>query len=301
LDGGRFTEELRTPDGRSIEVTAGAVAALASQPAGRFVSLRDRSEQRQSERLLQQRQKLESVGIMAAGVAHEVNNPLAYVRSNLVHLQELSATLAERLKETPEITSDAELEEFPEILDESVAGLDRIATIVRGMLRFTRPSSEEAKSMDINVLVEDALQLAQLQGDRRILVERRLAEGLPTLEGSAQGIVQVLLNIRHNARLAVSGQNVGRVHAQTQRVGNAVEFLVEDNGPGIDEADLARIFDPFFTTRAPGKGTGLGLSIAFDIVRNHGGTLEYSPADMGGARFSVRLEVPQEAASAVAG
>ena len=288
LEGGRFQEEIRTPDGRSVEITAGAVAAQGNQPAGRFVSLRDRSEQRQSERLLQQSQKLESIGIMAAGVAHEVNNPLAYVRSNLVHLQQLSATLGEDLK----LDSDrpgSDLLEFPEILEESIAGLDRIAGVVRGMLRFSRPSSAEACDMDVNPLVDDAIQLAALHTNRSVRVERRLAEGLPQVQGSAQGFVQVVLNLLLNAKQALCEQADGLIIVESRQRGCALEILVQDNGPGVPDAALPQIFDPFFTTRDPGQGTGLGLSIAFDIVRNHGGTLEYSAARNGGACFTVSL------------
>jgi signal transduction histidine kinase len=228
---------------------------------------------------------------MAAGVAHEVNNPLAYVRANLVHLRRLSLGLNEELKaQSPGSASD--LLEFPEILEESIAGLDRIAGIVKGMLRFSRPSSEEVQSIDVNAFVEDALQLAELQGDMSVRVERRLAQGLPQIEGSSQALVQVLVNLLLNARQALASQPDAHLLTETRAVDGAVEILVEDNGPGIAEEDLPQIFDPFFTTRDPGQGTGLGLSIAFDIMRNHGGTLEYASAPSGGARFRLRLPLP---------
>ena len=145
--------------------------------------------------------------------------------------------------------------------------------------------------MEVNALVDDALQLAALHGSGTVRVERRLAEDLPRIEGSAQEFVQVLLNLLLNARQALSDQQDGLIIVRTRQVEGAIEIVVEDNGLGIARADIPQIFDPFFTTREPGQGTGLGLSIAFDIVRNHGGTLEYSSVDGGGARFVVRVEV----------
>jgi PAS domain S-box-containing protein len=292
LRGERFSEEIRTRDGRAIEITAGAVAALGSQPAGRFVALRDRSEQRRGERLLQERQKLESVGILAAGVAHEVNNPLAYVRANLAHLQKLSGELEKQLSLAPGRPGSALLE-FPEILAESLEGLDRIARIVESMLRFSRLPEEGRRGVRVNELVEDALRLAALHRSHGVRVERRLGDGLPEVLGTAQRLVQVVLNLLLNARQALEGRADARIVAQTRCAGASIEIAIADNGPGIPEAQRRRIFDPFFTTRAPGEGTGLGLSIASEIVHEHGGTLECDSTPGEGSCFTIRLPVAE--------
>src|SRR4030095_16833279 len=138
-DAGGFEAELRTGDGRRLEVRSGAVRAFAQQPAGRFLVIRDRTEERYRERLLQQRQRLESVGVLAAGVAHEVNNPLAFVRANLTHLGQLAGG-APKLAEGRADAAGDELLEMGDIVNESLEGLDRIARIVEGLLHFSRPS-----------------------------------------------------------------------------------------------------------------------------------------------------------------
>ncbi|MGH0037562.1 MAG: ATP-binding protein [Myxococcota bacterium] len=285
--GGRLAGEVRTRDGRHVEIGGGAVKALGSQPAGRFVTLRDRSVQRRSERLLRERQKLESVGILAAGVAHEVNNPLSYVRANLVHMSALAPQLEKALLHAP--APDCEdLLEFPEVLADSIEGLDRIARIVDSMLRFSRSPEEGLGPVQMNDVVEEALRLATLRPDDRIRVERELARDLPPVEGSSDRLVQVLLNLVLNAKEALSRCESGRIGVTTALEGTDVVVRVRDDGPGVAPELEARVFDPFFTTRPPGQGTGLGLSIASDIVHEFGGHLDLEPGGPG-ACFALRL------------
>jgi PAS domain S-box-containing protein len=287
--GARHVEgELRTPDGRSIEVVAGAVGATGYHPAGRFVSLTDRSAQRRSERLLRERQKLESVGILAAGVAHEVNNPLAFVRSNLAHVRGQLERLLKRADLDP-AGGDADLLELPDVFDESLEGVDRIAQIVKDMLRFSRVPDEGAEALDVNDVVREALRLAALDRSHVVRVRAQLADGLPQVMGSSNRLVQVLLNLLLNARQALAGRDDALVEAETEWDGSHVLVRVRDNGPGIPREQLERIFDPFFTTRDPSEGTGLGLSIAFDIVREHDGKLEVESSPGRGACFTMRL------------
>jgi C4-dicarboxylate-specific signal transduction histidine kinase len=288
LVGARLAGELRTADARTIEVTAGALGSVGSQPAGRFVSLEDRTLQRRNERLLRERQKLESVGILAAGVAHEINNPLAFVRANLAHLR----TLAERVEKLAGGDSagpDADLLELGTVVEESLEGVVRIARIVNDMLRFSRMPEDAAEPVDVNDVIRTALRLAAFDRSSAVAVEQRLAEGLPPVRGSANRLVQVLLNLLLNAHHALAGRADARVVAESVREGHSVLVQVRDNGPGVPEPHRHRVFDPFFTTRAPGEGTGLGLSIAFDIVREHGGELELGAAPEGGACFTIRL------------
>ena len=292
LDGSRVGAEIHTGDDRTIEVTGGAVPTLGLQPAGRFISIQDRSDQRRSEKLLRERQKLESVGILAAGVAHEVNNPLAYVRSNLVHLRSLAESLPKHLG--PE--ARAELGEMPEVIDESIEGLDRIARIVESLLRFSRTSDEAQRPVDVDKVVDEALRLAALQRSTVVRVDRR-RDPVPPVLGNPERLVQVLLNLFLNAKQVLADRTDGVIVAETTTEGDHVLMRVRDNGPGIPESLQQRIFDPFFTTRAPDSGTGLGLSIAFDIVRDHGGTLDVTSKVGVGSCFTVRLATmpPDEA------
>jgi PAS domain S-box-containing protein len=288
LVGARLAGELRSADGRTIEVRAGALGSVGSQPAGRFVSLEDRTLQRHNERLLRERQKLESVGILAAGVAHEINNPLAFVRANLVHLRTLAGRI-DKLVDLDPAGPDADLLELETVVEESLEGVVRIARIVNDMLRFSRVPEEAAEPVDVNDVIRVALRLAAFDRSNSVAVEQRLAEGLPLVRGSANRLVQVLLNLLLNANQALAGRPDARVVAESARDGRSVLVQVRDNGPGIPESQRDRVFDPFFTTRAPGEGTGLGLSIAFDIVREHGGELELGDAPEGGACFTIRL------------
>jgi len=288
LVGARLAGELRTADGRTIEVTAGALGSVGSQPAGRFVSLEDRTLQRQNERLLRERQKLESVGILAAGVAHEINNPLAFVRANLAHLRSL-AERVEKLAGPEAAGADADLLELETVVDESIEGVVRISRIVNDMLQFARVPADAAESVDVNDVIRAALRLAAFDRNNAVVVEERLASGLPPVRGSANRLVQVLLNLLLNANQALAGRADAHVVAESACEGRSVIVQVRDNGPGVPEEHRHRVFDPFFTTRAPGEGTGLGLSIAFDIVREHGGKIELGTAPEGGASFTIRL------------
>lgn len=288
--GEHLSGEIHAVDGRVFEVTAASVRAHGTQPAGSFLSLRDRSVQRRNEKLLRERQKLESVGILAAGVAHEVNNPLAYVRANLVHLQNLAG---EVLKLDGNDERKRELLDIPDILGESLEGIERISRIVESMLRFSRAPDEVTRSLDLNEVVAEAMRLADLHRDRSVEVASRLDPDLPRVTGSADRLVQVLLNLFLNGKQALKGIPNARMVAETAREDRFVTVRVRDNGPGIDEADRQRIFDPFFTTRGPDEGTGLGLSIAFDIVREHAGRLEVESEPGKGTCFIVRLPLSE--------
>ena len=287
-DGGPARSEVETAQGRVLEVSLGSARDAAGSSAGLFAVLRDRSSERRAERLLRQSQKLESVGILAAGVAHEVNNPLAFVRSNLAHLQHLACVVDDHADSLPkEVRED--LNDMGEVIEESLLGLDRIHGIVQGLLRFSRLPTNREAACDANEALSEAARFASLGHEGEVEWVTELAEDLPPVAASAEQLIQVLLNLLLNARHALDGRTGGRVTVSTTRRGEGVEIRIRDNGPGIPETLRDKIFDPFFTTRAPGEGTGLGLSIAFDIVREHGGRLELETSSDGGATFVVRL------------
>jgi PAS domain S-box-containing protein len=280
--------ELETASGRVLELSAGTPRDGSGVRAGHFVVLRDRSTERRVERLLLQSQKLESVGVLAAGVAHEVNNPLAFVRANLAHLRAVASVLEERSDELPkEVVAAAG--DMPDVVDESIAGLERIQEIVRGLLRFSRMPSGQLEACDANAIVSEAVRFASLDRAASVQLESRLAKDLPRIEAAADQLVQVILNLLLNAKHALEGQRDARIVASTRSEAGQVEIRIADNGPGVPDAIRTRIFDPFFTTRPPNEGTGLGLSIALDIVSRHGGTLELDDTVAAGACFLVRL------------
>ena len=276
-----------TRDERRLEITAKCLRDPDLGTVGRFAVLRDRTEERRYERLVRQSQKLETVGSLAAGIAHEVNNPLAFVSANLTHLARLAQRVATELPAGS--PPDPELAELPQIIAECIDGIERIGRIVDSMRRFSRAPSDDLAPVDLNAVVTAAIRLAELHPHRGVAVEAWLAEGLPAVQGSAQRLTQVFVNLLVNAKQALAGQSQGRITVRTHAVGDIVEVMVSDDGPGVPEGLRHRIFDPFFTTKGPEEGTGLGLSIAFDIVREHGGVLELLPGERGGACFLAHL------------
>jgi PAS domain S-box-containing protein len=282
--------EVDTADGRTLELIAGSPRQGRGRRAGSFVVLRDRTSERRAERLLLQSQKLESVGILAAGVAHEVNNPLSFVRANLAHLQGIAEDLQEVVDGLPKALA-ADVEGLPEVVDDSIAGLDRIHGIVQGLLRLSRPPQGARVLCDVNDSVVEAVRYVKLDRAGPTAVETQLADDLPVVLASPDQLVQVVLNLLLNARHALAAVEAPRIVASTARVDDHIEIRVADNGPGVPEAIRTKIFDPFFTTGGPDEGTGLGLAIAYDIVREHGGILELELPPGGGACFVARLPV----------
>jgi signal transduction histidine kinase len=282
--------EVATPDGRRVEIRAACVRDGQGEPVGQFAVLRDRSAERRHERRARQNERLETVATLAAGVAHEVNNPLAFIRSNLAQIHRMGE-LVEASLERGEAKLARELADLPQIVAETLDGIARIERIVAGMRRLSARREEIFLAVDLNDVVADAIRLANLRGDPQVCVETALAERLPPVDGSPERLAQALINLLVNARQAVAGGVRPRIRIETRHEGAAVSVCVRDNGPGIAPELLPRIFDPFFTTKSPDEGTGLGLTIAYDIVRDHGGVLEVESEVGAGTAFHARLPV----------
>jgi signal transduction histidine kinase len=228
--------------------------------------------------------RLAAVGELAAGLAHEINNPLAFVRSNLGqlerHWKELwDAPLSEEVR--------AIALESREIIAESVSGVDRAAETVRGVKLFVHTGSPVRVPSDLNALLDDAVSMLrpQLQAGT---IRLEIAQGeIPPVLCAPQELRQVLLNLLVNAIQATGG--AGQPSAATWHRPGEVVIEVRDDGTGIAPRDLERIFDPFFTTKPAGEGTGLGLSIAWQIVEAHGGRIAVESAPGTGSTFRVHL------------
>ena len=285
--------EVETADGRSLEISAGFVHGAARARVGRFLVLRDRTEQRRYERLRLQTQRLEGLGVLAAGIAHEINNPLAFVRANLAHVERV----AEEIEKAGDASDDRALAlaELRDVIRESAAGVDRITTIVDTTRRLSRQAPAAFGPVDLNAVVAEALHVAGLRESVELAVEVRLDPALPTVRGSAERLSQVVLNLLVNARQALAGVPGPRVRVETVGSPEGAELRVHDNGPGLPPELRERIFDPFFTTKPPDEGMGLGLAIAFEIVSQHAGTLEAGASSEGGACFTVRLPAERHA------
>ena len=279
---------LTTRDGRVFDISSGWVADDQNRSIGSFLVVYDRTEQHLRERFRLQTQRLESLGVMAAGIAHEINNPLAFVRTNLAHLAQLGERIEKRLELfEPEEAED--LAEISEVISETQSGIDRISRIVEATRRLSRDPGSRRTPVDLNQTARSALQIAETHPRRDVTVESHLTEPLPKLYGSEERLGQVLLNLLINAKQAVGQKRRGLVRIETRVREGWVEARVEDNGPGVAPADREHIFDPFFTTKAPDEGTGLGLAIAFEIAKEHAGTLSVDDSDLGGACFTLKL------------
>jgi signal transduction histidine kinase len=238
---------------------------------GHLSVVRDVTEKKQMEMQLIQADKMASLGELAAGVAHEINNPLSGILSNAEFLQE----------ETPPDEQERQ-EEIKEIIRNS----ERIKTIVRDLLNFSRQKgSQETSVFTINDAIESSINLTghQIELDH-IRIIRETDESLPPLRGSFNQIEQVIINFLTNARHALNEKYPDRGENKIMRLrssevtieGNRyVRFELTDHGAGIPEEDLDKICMPFFTTKPPGKGTGLGLSISYNIIQQHGGQIRF--------------------------
>lgn len=272
-------------DGRSVELFASTARGHDARRTGAFVVLRDVTEQRRFERDARRMHKFQSVGTLISGVAHEVNNPLAFIRSNLNEVYRLGERVEEAASEPEKLVDD--LADLRTIAEETLDGIARIERIVTDMRRLGSPRDQRVASTDLNVVAQDAVRLSNLAREPGIELEWALAADLPEVPASAEPLAQAVLNLLVNARQALAG--VGRIRVETGASPSHVEIVVSDDGPGVPAAAGERIFDPFFTTKDPDEGTGLGLTIALDIVRDHGGLLEHRVPEGGGTRFALRI------------
>ena len=228
--------------------------------------------------------RLAAVGELAAGIAHEINNPLAFVRSNLSHLE----SIWKELRLLPATPEHAELlRDVDALFEESIEGVDRAAEIVRSVRGFAHAGSAQREHTDLRPLLEDVLHVASAQLRSRVNVLREYDDDLPSVICAPQQLRQVFLNLVVNAAQAV--EPGGHVLVATRPDGDHVVVSVGDDGCGIAPDVIDRIFDPFFTTKPVGVGTGLGLGIAHQIVTSHGGTIEVESTPGQGTVFRVRL------------
>jgi two-component system, NtrC family, sensor kinase len=235
-----------------------------------------------------EQERLSSLGEMAAGVAHEINNPLAFVSSNVNAL----AYDLEAMAKNPTL-----LEEYQrEVLPATLGGLARVAEIVSDLRRFARADPDKKAVFELDREVQAAVRVCKAEIDDHADLAISLEPGLWVSGQSAQ-LSQVLINLISNATFAMRHKR-GRLGIGARRSGTQIVLTVADQGEGMDARTLSRIFEPFFTTKPQGQGTGLGLSVVHGIIRAHGGTIEASSAAGLGTCFLVRL--PAAAAPAVA-
>lgn len=254
-------------------------------------------------------ERMASLGTLAAGVAHEINNPLAFIKSNLMSLegflQPMVGTVRSLLvleEKVPELIADlttkgleyeAEelgfiVEDLDEILQDLRDGSERIVTIVSGLRQFSHPSESALVGTDLNDAVRVAIELSRNEFKYHATLDTDL-NPLPTVEANSPKITQVLVNLIVNASQAIEESGMIRVGSRVRD--DNVEVWVEDNGGGIHPEHLSKIFNPFYTTKEVGKGTGLGLAISHRIMAEHGGSIDVESKLGEGTRFTLKFPV----------
>jgi PAS domain S-box-containing protein len=252
--------------------------AAAGGDGSRVVTFDDITARVKLEEQVLQQERLASLGLLAAGVAHEVNTPLTGISSYAqLLLDDMAADDPQR-----------------EMLEKIEIQTRRASTIANSLLNLAHPERSAFESLPLNDAVREVIRLFTPQiRDKRIGLHVDLSPDIPDVRGHRGKLQQVLLNLLSNARDAVEGG--GRIAVRTLHRDERVVLEVDDDGIGIAEHDLARIFDPFFTTKGRGKGTGLGLSISYGIVREHEGTMQVESVPGEFTRFRVELPVPKSA------
>ena len=320
-------DEVELKDGTVLDLYSSPVIGQQEKYYGRIWTFRDITERKraelerqQMELQLRQSQKLESIGQLAAGIAHEINTPTQYVGDNVQFLKTAIGGLVNMVCEYHELLAAvkagsvrpgqvAQLEadyarrditylfaQIPAAIEESLEGVERISKIVRAMKDFSHPGGQEKELSDLNQAIESTATVARNEWKYVAELELSLAPDLPLVPCFLGEFNQVILNLIVNAAHAIGDVvrplpgTKGLITLSTQLVGDCVEVRVADTGTGIAEAHRAKIFEPFFTTKEVGKGTGQGLaSVYANIVKKHGGTVTFETEPGVGTTFIVRL------------
>ena len=287
----------------------------------------DTTQRNVLESQLRQAQKLESVGQLAAGIAHEINTPTQYIGDNVRFLkdafQELKGVLAnyERLVAAANSNSPAPaqvsaaapdvsylLEEIPKAIEQTLEGVTRVSTLVGAMKEFSHPGTKEKTLLDLNHAIESTITVARNEWKYVADMETDFDSSLPLVSCRPGEFNQVILNLIVNAAHAIAEIvqkgvfEKGTIKVQTRNCPEWCEIRIQDTGSGIPEKVRAHIFDPFFTTKEIGKGTGQGLAIARSVVVDkHGGTIHFETQEGTGTTFIIRLPWQEEACTAKAG
>lgn len=269
-------------------LTAWGLAGLSGYAGWQQAKRLARAEQPRlilEERLLQT-QKLAAIGELAAGISHEINNPLAII------LQE--AEWLEELLKGARFQDAAQLREFQESLHEIVQAVERAREVTGKVLELARERQPIIQKVEVNRILEDMARLVELEAKKRhIVIERHLAGDLPPLESDGPLLRQAVLNLLTNACQAMEGE--GQIIITSSWAGpDHMKIAIRDTGPGIPAEILGRIFTPFFTTKPPGTGTGLGLAITQTIIHKLGGIINVASTPKQGTTFTIVLPLTWE-------
>lgn len=258
---------------------------------------------RQQQKSLVRTEKMAALGELSAGIAHEINNPLAFVISNTRSLQDYFRSLSELV----EVLSREELskegqnalqacdldfvrEDSSVIFSDIQEGLDRVRDIVTNLKSFSRTKTGDRESVDVNDTLRSALKIVNNEVKYHCHIHESLCD-IPNVYGNRNELIQVFLNVILNAAQAIPDK--GNIWVSTERCDEEIKVVIKDDGDGIEEKHLDRIFNPFFTNKPVGEGTGLGLSVSYGIIKDLNGKIYVNSVLGEGAEFSIHLPTEQ--------
>jgi len=272
-----------------------------------------------------QQRRLEAIGRLSAGIAHEVNTPIQFIGDNLRFLESsfgemvvllgrfrslldseefkgLSSDLAKEIvEETKRLDFDFLMDEIPQAINQSLDGVNRVSSIVRAMKEFSHPGSTDMEPVNLNKAVESTLMVSRNEWKYVATLETSLSEALPMIPCLPGEIKQVILNIVLNAAYAIAEKRTnpntpkGTLRVVTRMENPYAVVEIRDDGTGIRADIREKIFEPFFTTKGVGKGTGQGLAIAYDVIVNkHHGRIEVESEEGKGSAFILKIPLVQE-------
>lgn len=263
----------------------------------------------QHQAIMLQNEKLATLGTLTAGMAHEINNPLAFVKSNFESLskyhnayaklisfiQQESDNLPKAIQENlTELIEEEDIEfiqeDLPELMEDTAEGLTRVRNIVANLRRFSRTQSTERSLANLNEGIESTLKLLHSELKSGVNIELNL-QSVPDISCNPNELNQVFLNLIINAKQATTDQAQPSIEVTSQVLESQIVITIRDNGCGMSTETQEKIFVPFFTTKAVGEGTGMGLAIAYGIIQDHHGEILVNSAEGQGTTFTVKLPI----------
>jgi PAS domain S-box-containing protein len=273
---------------RYIDITANPIKDELGEKTRALVFLRDVTLKRMHEMQLIQTEKMSSIGVLATGIAHEINNPLTSVAG-------YAEALLRRFRDEPSLGNDSRLDVFQKYLEVIVRESYHCKGIIGSLLNFGRKSDGHLATVHLNTLLEEILELLRHQpnyGDMEVIA--KLADALPDILGDPSGLRQVFMNLLINACHAIKDGGRVEISSSFSEKDQLLMVKVSDTGCGIAHEVIDRIWDPFFTTKEVGKGIGLGLALSYNIVKRHGGEISVKSTIGKGSHFTVKLPVRVE-------